>query len=105
VSVPFESLYVCSKIVVALNDLPESLRALDTAVDVARACNAEIATVSIPGDLPTPHLLSLSIQVPRAMKGTRLCAHRELHGKASLFAQEYGVRATGSIVEGQDGHQ
>jgi hypothetical protein len=29
--------------------------------------------------------------------------HGELHEKASLFAHEYGVRATGSIVEGQDG--
>ena len=41
-----------SKIVVALNDLPESQRALHAAIDLARACNAELATVSILGDLP-----------------------------------------------------
>jgi hypothetical protein len=34
-------------IVVALNDLPESQRALHAAIDLARACNAELATVSI----------------------------------------------------------
>jgi nucleotide-binding universal stress UspA family protein len=28
--------------------------------------------------------------------------HGELHEKASLLAQEHGVRATGSIVEGQE---
>ena len=38
-----------SKIVVALNDLPESQRALRTAIDLARSCNAELATVSILG--------------------------------------------------------
>lgn len=36
-----------SKIVVALNDLPESQRALRTAMELARASNAELATVSI----------------------------------------------------------
>ena len=39
-----------SKIVVALNDLPESQRALRTAIDLARSCNAELATVC-PGGL------------------------------------------------------
>jgi hypothetical protein len=33
-----------TKIVVALNDLPESQRALRTAIELARACNAELTT-------------------------------------------------------------
>lgn len=41
-----------SRIAVALNDLPESQRALRTAIELARLCNAEPATVSIPGDPP-----------------------------------------------------
>jgi hypothetical protein len=41
-----------SKIVVALNDLPESQRALHAAIGLARSCKAELATVSILGDLP-----------------------------------------------------
>ena len=36
-----------SKIVVALNDLPGSRRAFRTEIDLARSCNAELATVSI----------------------------------------------------------
>jgi hypothetical protein len=60
------------KIVVALNDLPESLRALHAAIDLARARNAEIATISIRGDLPTPHLQSfVDPGAPSAMKETR----------------------------------
>lgn len=53
-----------SKIVVALNDLPESQRALRTAIELARASNAELATVSILEIFPpTPRLPSLSIQL------------------------------------------
>jgi nucleotide-binding universal stress UspA family protein len=39
-----------SKILVALNDLPESQHALRRAIDLARLCNADLATVSILGD-------------------------------------------------------
>jgi nucleotide-binding universal stress UspA family protein len=90
-----------SKIVVALNDLPESQRALRTAIELARASNAELATVSILGDLPA--YISFAIVVdpnaPNMMKEDRRRAHGELHAKASLLAQEHGVRAKGSIVE------
>jgi nucleotide-binding universal stress UspA family protein len=53
-----------SEIVVVFDDLPESQRALHAAIDLARACNAELATVSILGDLPpTPHLPSFYWQL------------------------------------------
>jgi len=93
-----------SKIVVALNDLPESQRALRAAIDLARACNAEIATVSILGDLPayTSFAIIVDPSAPNAMMEARRRAHSELHERASLLAQERGVRATGSIVEGQE---
>ncbi len=93
-----------SKIVVALNDLPESQRALRTAIELARASNAELATVSILGDLPayTSFALVVDPSAPNAMKEERRRAHGELHEKASLLAQEHGIRATGSIVEGQE---
>jgi hypothetical protein len=41
-----------SKIVIALNDQPESQRPLRTAINLARADNAELAMVSILGDFP-----------------------------------------------------
>jgi nucleotide-binding universal stress UspA family protein len=89
-----------SKIVVALNDLPESQRALRTAIKLARACNADLATVSILGDLPayTSFAIVIDPSAPNAMKEERRRAHGELHEKASLLAREHGVRAKGSIL-------
>jgi nucleotide-binding universal stress UspA family protein len=93
-----------SKIVVALNDLPESQRALRTAIELAHAYSAELATVSILGDLPayTSFAIVVDPSAPNAMQEDRRRAHGELHEKASLLAQEHGVRATGSIVEGRE---
>ena len=93
-----------AKVVVALNDLPESQRALRMAIELARACNAELTTVSILGDLPayTSFAIVVDPSVPNAMKEDLRRAHGELHEKASLLAQEHGVRAKGSIVEGRE---
>ena len=41
-----------AKIAVSLNDLPESQRALRTAIDLARKFDASLAIVSIHGDPP-----------------------------------------------------
>ena len=59
-----------TKVVVALNDLPESQRALRTAIELARACNAELATVSILGDLPayTSFAIVVDPNAPDAIK-------------------------------------
>ncbi len=94
-----------SKIAVALNELPESQRALRAAIDLARACNAELVTVSFLGDLPayTSFAIVADPNAPNVMKDARRRVHGELHEKASLLAQEHGVRATvGSIVEGRE---
>jgi nucleotide-binding universal stress UspA family protein len=90
-----------SKIVIALNDLPESQRALRTAIGLAHACNAELVTVSILGDLPsyTSFAIVVDPTTPNEMKETRCRAHGELHEKASLLAQEHGVCTKSSIVE------
>jgi len=73
-----------TKIVVALNNLPESQRALRTAIELARASNAELATVSIVGDLPayTTFAIVVDPSAPNAMKEERRRAHGELHEKA-----------------------
>ena len=91
-----------TKIVIALNDLPESQRALRTAIELARACNAELATVSILGDLPAYTLFAIvDPNAPNELKEDRRRAYSELHEKAALLAQGHGVRAKGSIVEGR----
>jgi nucleotide-binding universal stress UspA family protein len=93
-----------SKIVVPLNDLPESQRALRTAIELARAFNAELVTVSILGDLPayTSFAIIVDPSAVDAVNEERRRAQGELHEKASLLAQENGVRAKGSIIEGRE---
>jgi nucleotide-binding universal stress UspA family protein len=92
-----------TKIVVTLNDLPESQHALPTAIERARACNAELETVSILGNLPvyTSFAILVDPNAPDEMKDDRRRAYNELHEKASRLAREHGVRAKGSIVEEQ----
>jgi nucleotide-binding universal stress UspA family protein len=93
-----------TKIVVALNDFPESQRALRTAIKLAHACNAELVTVSILGDLPayTSFAIVVDPSTPNEMKETRRRAHVELHEKAALLAQEHGVHTKSSIIEGRE---
>jgi nucleotide-binding universal stress UspA family protein len=90
-----------SRIAAALSDLPESQRALRTAIELAHACNSELATVSILGDLPACTSLAIVVDTgaPNAMKEDRRRAHGELHKKSSLLAHGHGVRSKGSIVE------
>jgi nucleotide-binding universal stress UspA family protein len=93
-----------SKIVVALNDLPESQRALRTAIDLARLCNAEVSTVSILGDLPAYTSFSVVVDpgAPAAMMEERQYHHKAMHEKAASLARDLGVHAQGSIVVGNE---
>jgi nucleotide-binding universal stress UspA family protein len=95
-----------SKIAAALNDQPESQHALCTSIDLARACRAELTTVSILGDLPayTSFAMVVDPGAPNAMKEDRRRFQSELHERASKLAQEHGVHATGAIVEGREVH-
>jgi nucleotide-binding universal stress UspA family protein len=93
-----------SKIVVALNDLPESQHALRAAIDLARLCNADLATVSILGTLPAYTSFSIVVdpEAPDAMMEERRRLHKEMHEKAADLARELGVHAQASIVVGNE---
>jgi nucleotide-binding universal stress UspA family protein len=93
-----------SKIAVALNDLPESQRALRTAIELARSFNAELATVSILGDLLAYATFSIVAdpEAPAALMEERQNHHKEMHEKAANLARELGVHAQGSIVVGKE---
>jgi len=93
-----------STIVVVLNELPESQRALRTAIELAHAFNAELATVSVLEDLPayTSFAIVVDPNALSAMKEDRRRAQGELHERASLLAQKHGVRTKGSIIEGRE---
>lgn len=91
-----------SKIVVTLNDLPESQRALGVAIDFARKFDASLLTVSILGDLPayTSFTIALDPGAPAALKEDRRRIQTLLHEEAAKLAREHGVSATSAIVEG-----
>jgi nucleotide-binding universal stress UspA family protein len=93
-----------SKIVVALNDLPESQRALRAAIDLARSFNASLVTVSILGDLPAYASFAIVADpaAPSAMKEDWRRIQGELHDKATRLAQEHGVQATSAILEDRE---
>lgn len=93
-----------SKIVVALNDLPESQRALRTAIDLASSFRASLATVSILGDLPAYASFAIVVDPasPAAMREDRRRIQAELHNRATLLAKDSGVEATSAIVEGRE---
>lgn len=95
-----------SKIVVALNDLPESQRALRMAIDLARTCGAELATVSILGDLPAYSSFSAVVDpgAPAAMMEERRHLHEELHENAAHLARELGVPTQGAVLAGKEVH-
>lgn len=95
-----------SIIVVALNDMPVSQHALRTAIDLARLCKAEIATVSILEDLPAYTSFSIVVDPgsPAADMEARRLHHQEMHKNAETLARESGVRARGSIVVGSEVH-
>lgn len=95
-----------SKISVALNELPESQRALSAAIELAGLCKAELATVSILGDLPAFNSFSVVVdpRVPGAMIEDRQSRHKEMHEKAANLAQELGVHSQGSILVGNEVH-
>jgi nucleotide-binding universal stress UspA family protein len=67
-----------SKIAVALNDLPESQRALRTAIDL------------------------IDPEAPAAMREDRWRLQSLLHEEATKLAHEHGVSATSAIVEGRE---
>jgi hypothetical protein len=93
-----------STIVGALNDLPESQRALCTAIDLARSFNTELARVSILGDLPACTWFSVIVDssAADAMMEERRRHHKEMHKKAANLARGLDVHARGSIVAGKE---
>jgi nucleotide-binding universal stress UspA family protein len=91
-----------TKIVVALNDQPESDHAFRTALDLAPICNAELATVSSLGDPPACTSFSVVVDpgAPAAIVEERQNRHKQMHEKAAHLARELGVHAQGPVVVG-----
>ena len=93
-----------SKIVVALNTLPESQRALGTAIDMAASFGSSVATISLLGDLPA--YTSFAVVVDPGASGDLRESHRQLHAqlhdRAAKLARGRGVQIHSVIVEGRE---
>jgi nucleotide-binding universal stress UspA family protein len=78
-----------SKIIVALNDLPESQRALRMAIDLADKFDASLLTASILGDPPayTSFTIAIDPGAPAALKEDRRRIQTLLHKEATKLAQ------------------
>ena len=92
-----------SRIVVALNDLPESQRALRVAIELARSLGSALTTVSILGDLPAYSSFAAAADpsAPIAIQDDRRRLQLELHDKASRLALEHEVQTTSAVIEGR----
>ena len=93
-----------SKIVVALNESPESQRALSTAIDVAMSFHSSLSTVSILGDLPAYASFAAVVDpaATETLRSDRQRIHEELHRKAAERAQARGVQSHCAIIEGRE---
>jgi len=90
-----------SKIVVALSDLPESSRALHTAIEIATYFKSSLATVSVLGDLLAyvSFAFVANPSAPEAMREAQRNLHSELHEKAAELARASGVQIHGAILD------
>ena len=85
-----------SKIVVALNDPPESQRALRAAIDLPRSCGDGFHPRRSPR-LQFVFSRCRSMH-PAAMMEERGRRHQRLHEKAANLARELGVHAQSSVL-------
>jgi nucleotide-binding universal stress UspA family protein len=95
-----------SRIVVALNDLPESQRALRTALDLARSLNASLTTVSVLGDLPAFSSFAAIVDpaAPLTLKEDLRNLHGSAHEKAKEEGRRYDVEVKSAILDGSEVH-
>jgi nucleotide-binding universal stress UspA family protein len=93
-----------SRIVVALNNLPESRRALKAAIDLAASFNASLSTVSILGDLPayTSFAVVVDPEATETMLEARRKIQNDLHEEAAKLARDHGIQTRSAIVQGRE---
>jgi nucleotide-binding universal stress UspA family protein len=92
------------RIVVALNDRPESHRAFETAIDLARTLQASLATLSVLEDMPAYATYAIAVE-PNASSEWRdeqLKAQSLAHEKAKEKALSHGLSITSHFVEGRE---
>ena len=92
------------RIVVALNDRPESQRALIAAIDLACTLKASLATLSVLEEMPgyASYAIAVDPNAPSEWKDERRSALRLAHERAMEKAQSCGLEITSHIAEGSE---
>jgi nucleotide-binding universal stress UspA family protein len=90
------------KIVVAYNESPESQRALESGVQLAKSLNAEVQTVTIRADLPayTAYAAALDASTLETLSEDHLKIYEYLQTKAHSFAESRGVELSCHLIDG-----
>ncbi len=93
------------KIVVAYNPSPESQRALEEAIRLAKAVDAELQTVTAMSDLPayTAYADAADPAVSQMLLDDRVKSYKKLQDKARVQAGSHGIEVQNHLLEGAAG--
>ncbi len=91
------------KIIVAYNESPESQRALNSAILLAKSLNAELQTVTAMGDLPVYAVYAEAADpsIPRILEDDRLKFYAKLQQKVRAHVESHGIEFQSFLVEGR----
>jgi nucleotide-binding universal stress UspA family protein len=97
---------VFKKIVVALDHRPESHRALSSAIDLANALKASLATLSMMEEMPgyASYAIAVDPNTSAEWNDEQRTAQRLVHEKAKEQAQASGLEITSHILEEHEVH-
>jgi nucleotide-binding universal stress UspA family protein len=89
-------------IAIALDTSPESARALESGIHLAKQLNAALSTVTVKEPLPAFHYFATAADssAMRMLQEDHERFYRELIGKATHQASEAGIPITSTLLEG-----
>jgi nucleotide-binding universal stress UspA family protein len=92
-----------TKIAVALDESPESERALIAAIQLAKALGARLQTVTVMADLPvyTAYATAADPSIIRTLDGDRGAFYERLQLAAKSTALQEGIELTTHLLDGE----
>ncbi len=91
------------KLAVAYNQSPESERALSTAIQLARALNAELHIITVVGDLPAyTAFAAAGGETSRVLIDDQQKFYEALKEKAHSLASNHGIEPHSHLIEGRE---
>ena len=94
--------FLFRKIVVAYNESPESRRALQSAIELAKSVNAELQTVTVKADLPAyTAFAAVDSSLVETLNEDHMAAYESLQTSALALAASRGVELRGHLIDGR----